>query len=368
MSFSWKKITVCAAAVSALALGAAPAMRPAALVKAGKVVGVKRSIAKKYMGTITGVEDVALVPRVSGVIWKQCFANGDMVKKGQVLFELENTSYLAQRDAAKAKLAQCRAEYTFAERNLKRLASLWKSRATSESSYEEAVRMEASAKAALAGAEASLRDAENLLSYTTIKSPIDGKAGKAALSPYNYVTPSTGALVSVVHLDELYVNFWISARDYLTMFGSYSKLQSNADIKIVLADDSIYNAPVQVVFLDNRIDKDTDTIRVRGLVKNADLKLIPDSLVTVILARKENAPVSAVPVSAVMNDGKHDYVYVIDSANTVSRRNVSAGELQGNLQVIDKGVNIGEIVVVEGTHKVYHGGKVNPVMSDTESK
>ncbi len=367
MRFSSKNIMMCVAATAALALGAAPA-RPAALVNVSKVVGVKQSIAKKYMGTITGVEDVALIPRVSGVIWEQRFANGDMVKKGQVLFVLENTTYLAQRDAAKAKLAQCRAEYVFAERNLKRLTTLWNSKATSESSYEEAVRMEAATKAALAGAEAALLDAENLLSYTTITSPIDGKAGKAAVSPYNYVTPATGSLVSVVRLDQLYINFWISARDYLTMFGSYEQLQKNADIKIMLADDTIYNAPVKVVFLDNRIDKDTDTIRVRGLVANRDLKLIPDSLITVILSRKEGTPVPAVPVSAVMSDGKQDFVYVVDGNRKVSRRVVQFGELQGNLQVIDKGLNIGEVVVVEGTHKVYPGAAVNPVMTGAESK
>lgn len=367
MSFNYRKIMLGTAFCTAFALCAAPE-RPAALVNVSKVTGVKQSVSKKYMGSITGVEDVDLTPRVSGVIWEQRFANGDMVKKGQVLFVLENTTYLAQRDAAKAKLAQCRAEYTFAERNLKRLTTLWKSKATSEISYEEAVRMEASTRAALAAAEAALTDAENLLGYTVIKSPIDGKAGKAAVSPYNYVTPSTGSLVSVVRLDQLYVNFWISSRDYLTMFGSYGKLQKNADIKIMLADDSIYNSPVQVVFLDNRIDKETDTIRVRGLVKNHDLKLIPDSPVTVILSRKNSEPVPAVPVSAVMNDGKQDFVYVVDAGNTVSRRVVISGELQGNMQVVDKGLNIGETVIVEGTHKVFPGAKVNPVMLGTENK
>jgi RND family efflux transporter MFP subunit len=219
-------------------------------------------------------------------------------------------------------------------------------------------------RAAISAAEAALLEAENQLSYTIITAPFNGKAGKASVSPFNYVTPSSGALVSVVHLDELYVNFWVSAKDYLTMFGSYDELKKNADIKIILADDSVYPAPAEVIFLDNRIDKDTDTIRIRGLVKNKDLRLIPDSLVTVILSRKEKTEVPAVPASAIMNDGKKDFVYVVTADNTVVLRPVLTGELQGNMQIIRKGLNIGDTIVTEGTHKVIPDGKskIVPVM------
>lgn len=351
----WNKFLVCGAVFVALTAGAAE--RPAAMVKVGKSVGVKQSVSKKYIGNISGVDDVSLMPRVSGIILEQCFNNGDMVKKGQLLFQLEDTTYRAQRDAAKAKLEQCRAEYAFAKKTLERISSLWKSKAASESSYDDAVRMEAAGRAAVSAAEAALLDAENQLSYTKIYAPFDGKAGKAAVSPFNYVTPATGALVSVVRLDQLYVNFWVSSRDYLTMFGSYDELVKNADIRISLADDSIYPEAAKVVFLDNRIDKDTDTIRIRGLVNNKDFKLIPDSLVTVILSRKESKNVPAVPSSAVMNDGKKDYVYVLNADNTVSLRPVITGELQGNMQIIAKGLKVGETVVVEGVHKVIPDGK-----------
>ena len=358
----WKKVLVCGLLCAALSAGAAA--RPPAVIKAGKAVGVKQSISKKYIGNISGVLDAALIPRVSGVVQEQCFSNGDMVKKGQILFKIEDTTYRAQRDAAKAKLQQCRAEYAFAKKNLARLSTLWKSKATSESSYEDAVRQEAVSRAAISAAEAALLEAENQLSYTIITAPFNGKAGKASVSPFNYVTPSSGALVSVVHLDELYVNFWVSAKDYLTMFGSYDELKKNADIKIILADDSVYPAPAEVVFLDNRIDKDTDTIRSRGLVKNKDLRLIPDSLVTVILSRKEKTEVPAVPASAIMNDGKKDFVYVVTADNTVVLRPVLTGELQGNMQIIRKGLNIGDTIVTEGTHKVIPDGKskIVPVM------
>lgn len=362
MNFNWKKFLVCGAVLTACA--AIGAERPAPVVNVAKVIGVKQSVTKKYVGNISAVDDVSLVARVSGNIMEQKFNSGDMVKKGQLLFVLEDTTYLAQRNAARAKLAQCRAEYAFAKSNLKRLTSLWKSKATSETSYEDAVRVEATAKAAVAAAEAALLDAENQLSYTKIYAPFDGKAGRAAVSPFNYVTPATGTLINIVKLSPLYVNFWVSESDYMKMFGgSYGELQKHADIKLALADDSIYGESAEVVFIDNKVDADTDTIRIRGLVKNADLKLIPNALVTVLLSRKESNPMPAVPVSAVLNNGKTDYVYVVNADNTVTIRPVVTGELQDKLQVIAKGLKIGETVVVRGSHKILPipGFKIAPV-------
>ena len=376
MKFNWKKFLVCGVILAACT--AAGAERPAPAVNVTKVIGVKQSITKKYIGNISAVDDVNLVARVSGKIELQNFNSGDMVKKGQLLFKLEDTTYIAQRDAAKARLAQSKAELAtrkaelvFAKKNLERLTKLWESKATSEISYEEAVRVEATTRAAVAAAEASvqaaaaaLKDAENQLSYTKIYAPFDGKAGKAAVSPFNYVTPATGTLVNVVKLTPLYVNFWISESDYMSLFGgSYSDLQKHALVKLQLADDSIYGENAEIVFIDNKVDADTDTIRVRGLVKNADLKLIPNALVTVELSRKESNPMPAVPASAVLNNGKIDFVYVVNADNTVAIRPVVTGELQGRLQVISKGLKIGETVVTRGVHKIMPipGFKVAPV-------
>ena len=366
MKINIKKFAV----LSVVAAGCAAfaAQMPATPVLVSKVSSVKQNMLKRYVGDLSAVDDVALVPRVSGVIWKQAFNNGDIVKKGQVLFVIENTTYLAQANAAKAKLAQCRAEYAFAKSNLKRLTTLRQQKAASESSFEEAVRLEASTKAAVAAAEAALLDAENNLSYTEIKSPISGKAGKAAVSEFNYVTPASGDLVTVVSLDPLYVNFSISSRDFLTMFGSFENLKKLAVIEIVLADGSIYKEPVEVVFMDNRVDKETDTIKMRGKVRNKDGKLLPDSLITVKLGRKENQTMAGVPVYAVMNNGKMDYVYVLGDKNIPQIRQVVLGEVQGKTQVVKEGLTVGETVVVDGTHKVRPGVPVSPVNVDVEKK
>ena len=366
MKLNCKQFIICCTLAAACSAGAAG--RPAPMVNVGKAIGLKQSVSKKYVGNITATDDVDLVPRVSALIWEQRFKDGDVVKKDQVLFVLENTTYLARRDAAKAKLAQCRAEHAFAKSNLKRIKSLFNSKAASESSLEEAIRLEATSRAAIDAAQADLLDAENQLSYTTIRAPFDGKTGKAALTQFNYVTPATGSLVNVVSMAPLHVNFWISSNDFLTMFGSFEELKKHADITIRLADNSVYNEKAQVLFINNRVDKDTDTVMIRGIIKNADLKVMPDSLVTVTLSRKESTEMPAVPVSAVLNDGKKDFVYLVNADNTVSVRQVTTGELQGNLQIISKGLNIGDTVVVRGTQKVFPNIKIVPVAVETEKR
>ena len=349
--------------VSALNLSAAME-RPAELVRVDRVKTVDASISKRYIGSLVGSIDVSLVPRVSGIIEQKLFENGDLVKKGQLLFKLEDTTYRAQVASAKAKVAQCEAEFKFASSNLKRVSTLRKQNAVSESAYDEAVRLEGTGKAALAAAKAALIDAENNLSYTRIYSPIDGRVGKAVLSDFNYVTPATGTLVTVVATEPVYLDFSISSRDFFKYFGSIESIRKNAEITFALADGTIYDQKAFNILLpENRVDKNTDTVKIRGYFHNPDLKLIPGSLVSVFISRKLGK-ITAVPTEAVLSDGKDIYVFVLDKNNVVSRRNVVLGELNNGMQLITSGLKEGEVIVIDGTHKARPGVKVNPVFAE----
>ena len=413
MNTGIKKWLFCGVLLAGSTLSAAPEKKPAKMVRPPETVkvGLVRSVpveySRKYVGKISAVDDVSLVARVSGVIWEQKFANGAMVEKDKPLFILEDTTYKVALDSAKARLKQSEADllrvkselikanselvrlnadYTLAKSNLERQKKLKKKDATSETVYDEAVRQEAVAGAAIksmeasieamkasvsateasvAAASAAVKDAENNLSYTVISSPISGKAGKAAVSPGNYVTPSSGTLVNVVSMDKMYINFWISMNDYLSLFGgSFEKMKKEMTANIILADGKSFNgSKAEVVFIDNRVDKDTDTIRVRLQVDN-DGKLIPDGLVTVRISRKDGQK-TAVPVSAVLNNGQVSFVYVIDNENKAAVRPVVLGQTQGKNQIILSGLADGEKVVFDGTHKVFPKSTVNPIMVDT---
>ena len=353
--------------VSALNLSAAME-RPAELVKVDRVKTVDASISKRYIGSLVGSIDVSLVPRVSGIIEQKLFENGDLVKKGQLLFKLEDTTYRAQVASAKAKVAQCEAEFKFASSNLKRVSTLRKQNAVSESAYDEAVRLEGTGKAALAAAKAALIDAENNLSYTRIYSPIDGRVGDAVLSDFNYVTPATGTLVTVVATEPVYLDFSISSRDFFKYFGSIESIRKNAEITFALADGTIYDQKAFNILLpENRVDQKTDTVQIRGYFNNPDLKLLPDSLVTTYLSRSVGKKFAISPV-AVLNDGKGNYVLVVGKDNVVSRRNVTVGDLIDGKQVIESGVAAGDVIVVDGTHKARPGAKVIPVYPKAEKK
>lgn len=369
-----KKLLLFSVALCATLLAAA-AERPPEVVRTGKAEAVNVSVKRRYIGALSSEYDVAIVPRVSGVIEKQNFKDGDFVKKGDLLYLIEDTTYKAAADtakanvdAAKAKLAQCKAEYTFALGNLKRVKDMHAKKATSDSNLDEATRMEGTAKAALAAAEAALsaaiaakRDADNNLSYTRIYSPVDGRAGKSVYSAHNYVTPATGVLLTIVSLDPIFVDFSISAKDFYRMFGNFDNMVKNAVITVTTADGTPYHETGTVTFLDNRIDKNTGTIKIRAKLDNKQHKLIPDSLVSVTVERKADAASVGVPTSALIFNPKGSFVYVVGAGNTAVLRPVVPGEIQGNTQVITSGLKVGETIVTEGIHKVIPDKPVIPV-------
>ena len=352
-------------AAGALSVAAAePKARPAApptTVLVSEAVAVKDSTVKKYVGALKAVYDVGLPARVSGVIMEQKVNHGDFVEKGQLLFVLEDTSYRAAVDAAKAQVAQCEAELRYSRSNYDRNTRLHKQNAVSESAFEEATRLYAANTAKLAAAQAALLDAQNNLSYTRIHSPIKGRIGKCTYSPSNYVTPASGVLATVVSIDPVNADFSISERDYLSLFGSIDAVKRDAVVKLQLADGSVYPVEGRIVFVDNKIDPDTDTVMIRAEFKNPDYKLIPGGLVTVMLARREGTELAAVPLPALMFDGKGSYVYVLDPGNRVVRRDVTPGSEINGLQTIIRGLKPGETIVADGTHKTRPGAVVVPV-------
>lgn len=368
-----KKFLFLSAVISA-AMIATAAERPPEVVAVGKAKSVKTSVKRRYIGVLTSEYDVGIVPRVSGVIVQQNFKDGDFVKKGDLLYVIEDTTYRAAAntaaanvDAAKAKLAQCEAEYTFAKSNLKRFQDMHAKKATSDSNLDDAVRMEASAQAALAAAraaigaaEAAKLDANNNLSYTRIYSPVDGRAGKSLYSAHNYVTPASGVILTIVSLDPMFVDFSISAKDFYRMFGNFDNMVKNAVITVTTADGTPYPFNGKVTFLDNRIDKNTGTIKIRASLPNKQHKLIPDSLITVNVERKADSESVGVPTSALFFNQKGSFVYVIGDGNVATIRPVTAGEIQGNTQVITSGLKVGETIVVEGIHKVIPNKPVIP--------
>lgn len=339
---------------------------PTVLVEQAHEVASTR--ARRYVGKLKALYDINLVARISGNIIEQKVAHGDYVDVGQLIFVLEDTTYRAAVDSARAKVKLYEAEARYASSNLERNTTLIGQKAVAESSYEEAVRLHSVAEANLAAAQAELLDAENNLSYTRVYSPIKGRMGKATYSPGNYVTPASDKLATVITIDPVNVDFAISERDYLSIFGSIEAMKKFADVRLILADDSEYPGRGRIVFVDNKVDTGTDTITVRAEFDNPDYRLQPGGLATVLLSRELDRKPVAVRSSAVIFDRNGSFVYVIDANNVAARREVQTGELVGDMQIISSGLNPGETVVIDGTHKVRPGEAVMPLRSQDRTE
>lgn len=331
---------------------------PPANVTEATVKEIYPKIVKEYVGHVRAKGDVSIPVRISGIIKKINFTDGDLVKKGQLLFEIEDDEYRATVTAAKALVEQIEAEMVYATANFNRQTTLAEKNATAQSAKDEAVRLYYLTKAKLAEAKAKLVKAEIELGYTKIYAEIEGRTGKVAYSPGNYVTPGGTPLVSIVQVTPVNVRFPVSERDLLTMFGSVAGVREKAEFKVRTADGVMHDGWTELLLVDNKTDTSTGSILIWFSADNKDQKLIPGGFVTVYLSRKTPAKIPSVPSTAVMTDQKGNYVYVLDSENTVVRRDVELGPLVDENQTVIQGLKKGERVIRTGVHKTRPGLKV----------
>lgn len=317
---------------------------------------------KRYVGVVSAEEEVSIPARISGRIEKINFEQGSMVKKGDLLFELEDTTYQAEALAARAVLQQTQAESTYARKEFERKSGLFGKKAIAETELDNATRLVEFTEAKMREAEAAVMRTENELSYTRIYAPITGRIGRANYTVGNYVTPATPeALTDIVQMDPINVSFSVSERDYLDRF--CGPAQADSLITVVPANGEAYTGKITVDFINNRVDKSTGTVTIWLECENPDARLMPDGFVTVNVAEKYAAPVIAASVTAILTDDKTSYVYVVNDKNVVERRDVVLGDSVGSLQGIRSGVKAGERVIVEGVHKAMPGMTVSPKLA-----
>ena len=359
-----------------------------------KVAERKPVILKKYVGTFEPIEKFVTLARVSGNIEEQTFKEGDLVEKGAVLFEIEKIRYQATLEASKAKIEsvkakieslkaqqlQVSARLSYAQNNYDRNKELYENgrtvaKDTLENSkslldgqtaeYKACEAQIKGAEAELQAAEADIKIVEDDLSHCTIRSEITGRAGRVNHTLGNFITPSSGPMVTIVQMDPIYFRFSISERDFTTLFGNLDSLKQNAKIKIELANGQMYNEEGEISFIDNQLQATTNTLYVWTTLKNSQEILRPGGVATMYLSKEEDVLRPAVPVSAVMFDSTTHTVYIVGPNNMVERRRVELGPIDNGWQVINSGVKAGETVVSEGTHKIMMvpgpDGKIQPV-------
>ena len=317
----------------------------------------------EWIGSLDGAVNAVIRPQVTGYLIRQAYREGDLVKQGQPLFEIDPRTFEAAVEEAKGLRAQQVARFETAKANLARIKPLAAVNAVSQKDLDDANGSFLSAKAQLEAAEASLMTAKLNLGFTRITSPVTGIAGIAKAQIGDLLSPTMATeltTVSTVDPDRVYFN--ISEREYLKMvaFLGEGKRPGETPLDLFLVDGSQYPHQGKVAVLNRQVDTTTGTFKVAALFPNPDNILRPGQYGKVRATMAVAKGALLVPQRAVTEvQGKY-LVAVVGADNKVDIRPVMVGERIGGEWIVSKGLQPGDQVIAEGTQKVRPGAAVNP--------
>jgi len=340
---------------------------PAPEVEVVQVIQQDVPIVHEWVGTVDGLVNATIRAQVRGYLLSQNYKEGDLVKKGQVLFEIDPRSFQATLEQARGELARQEAQYANARANLDRIKPLVAQNAVSKKDLDDSTGAERSTQAAVVAARAAVENARLNLGFTKIISPIDGMPGIAKAQIGDLVGPEqAGELTTVSTIDPIKVYFAVTEQAYISFMKRFpSRTASleegkNLEITLLLAEGSRYPYKGTFYAIDRQVDVRTGTIRAAALFPNPAGFLRPGQFVRVRILAGTNKGALLVPQRAVMELQGGCQVAVVDSDNIVQIRPVQVGERVGALWVISGGLAQSERVVAEGLQKVKQGMAVSP--------
>jgi membrane fusion protein (multidrug efflux system) len=343
----------------------AAAPPPPPEVEVAEVIQKDVPVYQEWVASTDGLVNATILAQVQGYLTKQNYKEGEYVKKGTLLFEIDPRPFQAALDEARAALAKQQAVLQTAQANLKRVLPLAAANAVSQRDKDNAIGSVQSAEAQVLASQAQVRKAELDLGFTMITSPIDGIAGAASAQIGDLVgTPQARVLTTVSTVNPIKVYVPISEREYLQAVEK-SKQEKKSDAEkasfdLILADGSTWPQKGTFSFADRQVDPLTGTIKVAILFPNPDNTLRPGQYAKVRALMDTVKGALLVPQRAVGELQGRYQVAVVEADNTVRIRGVTAGERFDSLWVIREGLKPGDRVVAEGTQKVGEGVKVTP--------
>lgn len=308
-----------------------------------------------------GAKEVEIRPRVGGILLKKLFEEGAPIREGQVMFKIDPVPYQLAVEQARAQLAQQKARIAQTQRESTRLKGLLDTQSISEREYDNAVSDQAATTASVLQYEAQLREAELNLSYTTVKAPASGIAGRFLLSEGALVAPNTSLLTTVVQVSPIWVRFSLSESE-LAALGGHLDAKAVKAIQLILPDGSLYAEKGKLNFSASQIDPTLGTQQLRAEFANADRQLLPGQFVRVQVATGSREGVFLVPQTAVMTGEQGKFVYVAEqdaSGKTVAGvRPIVDGGWQGSHWVVLSGLKQGDKVLLDNLIKVRPGAEI----------
>jgi len=337
------------------------AAAPPPAVTVVKVTAAEIKPATTFTGRIEAKNKVDLRARVDGFLEKRLFTEGADVKEGELLFVIEKGLYEAAVDQAKGALETAESTLKLADLDVDRQTQLFQRNVTAQATLDQATAKRGEARGNMLAQKAALEKAELQLSYTDIKSSISGRVGRASVSVGNFVSPSNGALATIVSQDPIYASFPVTQREMLAVRKQQAASKGGEYVIYVqLADGSRYPSAGKIDFLDNTVNQGTDTVQVRAVFANPDRILVDGQLVTVVAEEGKGESALLAPQQALQVDQTGPYVLVVDKDDKVQIRRIEADTGRGANAVIRKGLAEGERIVTEGIQRVRPGQVVAP--------
>jgi len=353
---------------SAKASGSSAAAPPATLpqVVVSKPLSQNVETRLGFLGQFAAVSQVELRAQVGGTLTGISFKDGDIVRKGDLLFTIDTRPYEITFAQANAQLEVAAARLELADRQLERAKDLEQNNAGSVENVDQRISDQRSARAAIEEAKARIRDAQFDLDHCRITAPFTGRMGTHLVSVGNLIagsrtaTSPTTLLATLVSLDPIYLDFDMSESDFL----AYSKYRGHPNgghvqkVEVALGDDNLYARSGVFDFLDNAVDRSSGTIHARAIVANPNLVLTPGLFARVRLVVAPPSPTLLVPDTAVLPDQSQHMVMTVSADGTVTPKRVEVGEVRDGLLVIRSGLAWSDRVIVEGLAHAAPGIKV----------
>jgi multidrug efflux system membrane fusion protein len=318
----------------------------------------------EYTGRLEAVEMVDVRARVSGYLEHVNFKDGDKVKKGDLLFQIDSRTYAAELKRAESELARTRSRVELSQNDFKRAERLRLSKAISDEEYDLRSKTVTENTATMHAAEAAVQMARLNYEFTQVRSPIDGRIGRELITSGNIINGDQTLLTTIVSIDPIYVYLDTDERavlKYRRLAAVGQRANENEGriiVQLGLIDENGYPHQGYIDYVDPRMDASTGTLKVRGLIKNPDQLLSPGLFARVRIHGGSPHPALLIPGRAIGTDQDQQFVWVVKPDGLVDYRKIKPGIQFGSFRTVLEGLSVDDQIVVDGLPKVRPGVKV----------